>query len=318
MKLVLKISLIGALIFNLWSCSNEAKVEHEALQIVCTTNIVADLVQNIGKDSIDVISLMGAGVDPHLYKASEGDVNRITNADVVFFNGLHLEGKMAEIFERLPSMGKASYAVSDGIPEENYISSENFSGNYDPHIWFSVDNWIYAAEYVSKKLIENDPDSQAYYEENLRSYKNKLEKTRKSIKDQISLLPKDNRILVTAHDAFSYFGKDFDFQVVGLQGISTASEAGTRDVLDMANFIVEKKIPAIFVESSVPKQTILALQSAVQSKGEDVKLGGTLYSDALGNSGTPEGTYIGMFQANVSTIVNALKTNLEDESSDTD
>ncbi|MGI9525766.1 MAG: metal ABC transporter solute-binding protein, Zn/Mn family [Weeksellaceae bacterium] len=310
---IFKIGCIFAFIFSVISCNNNSQDKSSKLKVVCTTTMVTDLVKNIGQDSIQLTGLMGAGVDPHLYKASEGDVNRIKSADVVFYNGLHLEGKMAEIFERLPDMGKASYAVSDGIPEAKLISSENFASNYDPHIWFSINNWIDAATLVAEKLSENDPESASYYQENLRKYKVQLEKTQKEIVEEISLLPKDQRILVTAHDAFSYFGQEFNFQVIGLQGISTATEAGTRDVLDLANFIVENNIPAIFIESSVPKQTILALQNAVQSKGADVKLGGTLYSDALGNSGTPEGTYIGMFKANVNTIVNALKNNKKED-----
>lgn len=316
MNLIKRLGILVLLAVVLTACSKKQERGGSKLNIVCTTTMISDLVKNIGQDSVVVTGLMGAGVDPHLYKASEGDVNRIKNSDIVFYNGLHLEGKMAEIFEKLPEMGKVSYALSDGIPKERLISSENFAGNYDPHIWFSVDNWVDAADLVAARLSENDPESASYYQENLRKYKIELESTKKYIIDKISLLPKDKRILVTAHDAFSYFGREFDFQVVGLQGISTATEAGTRDVLDLANFIVEKKIPAIFIESSVPKQTIIALQNAVQSKGHDVKLGGTLFSDALGNSGTAEGTYVGMFKANINTIVNALKNgNEEDETS---
>lgn len=307
MSRIIKIGCVISVMLAVLSC-NSTQEKSSKLRVVCTTTMITDLVKNIGKDSVEVTGLMGAGVDPHLYKASEGDVNRIKSADVVFYNGLHLEGKMAEIFEKLPEMGKASYAISDGIPKERYISSANFASNYDPHIWFSIDNWIDGAAYVSKKLAENDPESAEYYQENFRQYRVQLKKTQSEIIQEISLLPKEQRILVTAHDAFSYFGREFDFEVVGLQGISTATEAGTRDVLNLANFIVEKNIPAIFIESSVPKQTILALKNAVESKGEQVELGGTLYSDALGNSGTPEGTYIGMFKANVHTIVNALKT----------
>lgn len=288
----------------IFSCQKPEK--HQKFQVATTTTMITDMLQNIGGDSIVVTGLMGAGVDPHLYKASEGDVRKLTSADAIFYNGLHLEGKMVEVFEKMNQTGKQTFALSDGIPEESLISSANFASNHDPHIWFSVENWKKAAAYATQKLIEAKPDSQAYFEDNLRAYSLKLDQLENDLKEAAAILPKEKRILVTAHDAFEYFGKEYDFEVVGLQGISTASEAGTKDVLDLADFIVEKAVPAVFVESSVPKQTIMALQKAVETKGKKVALGGTLYSDALGNPGTPEGTYIGMFKHNMETIVNAL------------
>lgn len=304
MKKITLILSVLAVTFLMFSC--QKKEQSKEFQVVTTTTMLTDLVKNIGGDSIVIKGLMGAGVDPHLYKASEGDVQKLTHADAIFYNGLHLEGKMVEVFEKMNKTGHSTFAISDGIAEDQLISSENFASNHDPHIWFSVENWKAAATFITQKLSELKPDSKAYFAENLRKYEAELNTLENELKETAALLPKEKRILVTAHDAFEYFGNEYDFEVLGLQGISTASEAGTKDLLDLANFIVEKDIPAVFIESSVPKQTILALQKAVENKGKKVELGGTLYSDALGNPETPEGTYIGMFKHNMETIVNAL------------
>lgn len=305
MRHLVKIFFLVTVLVIAVSCNT--KKELEGVKVVTTTTMLTDLVNNIGGDSIQVTGLMGAGVDPHLYKASEGDVNKLTQANAIFYNGLHLEGKMVEIFEKMNHSGKSTFAIADGLTEDRLISSANFASNHDPHIWFSVENWKLATKYVTQKLIELKPDSKVYFLANEEKYLGELNLLETELKTLAEVLPKEKRILVTAHDAFEYFGREYDFEVIGLQGISTASEAGTKDVLDLAQLIVEREIPAIFVESSVPKQTIIALQKAVESKGGKVALGGTLYSDALGNPDTPEGTYIGMYKANMNTIVNALK-----------
>lgn len=304
MKYFFQIFVGLLLILNLISC--EKKKNSGRFKVVATTTMISDLVKNIGKDSVEVTGLMKAGVDPHLYKASEGDVTKLTSANVVFYNGLHLEGKMVDVFEKMKKSGFQTFAISKGIPEENLISSMNFSGNYDPHIWFSIENWKDVAKFIAKELSILKPDSKTYFESNLENYLSELNTLENNLKTKAKILPKQKRILVTAHDAFAYFGQQFEFEVIGLQGISTASEAGTKDLLDLANLIVQKEVPAVFIESSVPQQTILALQKAVESKGKEVKLGGTLYSDALGNPNSPQETYIGMFQSNMETIVNAL------------
>ena len=294
------------LIVFVFSCKNE-KTENGKLNIVTTTTMITDLVNNIGGDHINIQGLMGSGVDPHLYKASEGDVSKLANADIVFYGGLHLEGKLVEVFEKMGKQNIKTIAVSDALDPKSLIGSEYFASNYDPHIWFDVHNWELITSFVVKKLSEADPEHKDSYESNGNIYLEKLKVLNDHIKNTISSLPEDKRILVTAHDAFNYFGKAYGFEVVGLQGLSTATEAGVQDVQNLANFIIEKKVKAIFVESSVPKRTIEALQAAVNSKDHQVEIGGTLYSDALGNSGTVEGTYIGMFEYNVNTIVNALK-----------
>ncbi|PWI29927.1 manganese transporter [Flavobacteriaceae bacterium LYZ1037] len=301
-----KIILLSLVFLAISSCKNE-KENNGKLNIVTTTTMITDLVKNIGGDRINVQGLMGSGVDPHLYKASEGDVTKLANANVVFYGGLHLEGKLVEVFEKMSHQNIKTIAVSDALDQNTLISSEYFASNYDPHIWFNVDYWIQITQYVADQLSEINPENQLFYEANAKTYIEKLNVLNEKLKTTISILPKDKRILVTAHDAFNYFGRAFGFEVVGLQGLSTATEAGVQDVQKLTTFIIDKKVKAIFVESSVPKRTIEALQAAVKSKGHDVIIGGTLFSDALGNAGTTEGTYIGMFEYNVNTIVNALK-----------
>lgn len=290
-----------------FSGCKDTNEQNDKLNVVTTTSMITDLVSNIGGDVINLKGLMGSGVDPHLYKASEGDVTKLVNADLIFYNGLHLEGKLVEVFEKMEHQGVKTIAISDTLDKNTLIGSEYFASNYDPHIWFNIKYWEQVTTFVVQKLSEAIPSESSVFEENGQLYLNKLKALKEEITNTISSLPKEKRILVTAHDAFNYFGKAFDFEVVGLQGLSTATEAGVQDVQKLANFIIDNQVKAIFVESSVPKRTIEALQAAVKSKGHDVKIGGTLYSDALGNAGTVEGTYIGMFKYNVNTIVNALK-----------
>ncbi len=295
--------LICLVLFN---CKDEKKTNIK-LNIVTTTSMITDLVKNIAGDHVNLQGLMGSGVDPHLYKASEGDVSKLANADLIFYNGLHLEGKLVEVFEKMHSQKTKTIAISDALDKSTLIGSEYFASNYDPHIWFNVTYWKQASQFIINKLSEAVPEQKSVFEANGKAYLNKLNNLKSKITSTIETLPKEKRILVTAHDAFNYFGKAFDFEVVGLQGLSTATEAGVQDVQKLAAFIIEKDVKAIFVESSVPKRTIEALQAAVKSKNHQVTIGGTLYSDALGNEGTAEGTYIGMFKYNVNTIVNALK-----------
>lgn len=299
------VGLIAVLI--LVSCNNKVKKKNDKLNVVTTTTMITDLVKNIGGDKIEVNGLMGAGVDPHLYKASEGDVSKLFNADVVIYNGLHLEGKLEEVFEKMKHQNKKTITVSDIIDKSTLIRSEAFASNYDPHIWFDINNWIKITSYVVDKLSTLDTKNAAFYKSNGEEYLEKLKELNQDISAKINELPIDKRILVTAHDAFNYFGRQHNFNVVGLQGLSTATEAGVQDVQKLAKFIIDNDVKAIFVESSVPKRTIEALQEAVKSKGKEVAIGGTLYSDALGNAGTNEGTYIGMYKTNVNTIIDALK-----------
>ncbi len=295
------------LTFAFFYACKESAPSNGNLNIVTTTTMITDLVTHIGGDKLNIQGLMGTGVDPHLYKASEGDVSKLANADLIFYGGLHLEGKLVEVFEKMESQNIKTIAVSDALDTKTLIGSEYFASNYDPHIWFDVNNWELITNFVVQKLSEANPENKAFFEENGKTYLEELKALDADIKSIISTLPEEKRILVTAHDAFNYFGQAYSFEVVGLQGLSTATEAGVQDVQNLATFIIDRQVKAIFVESSVPKRTIEALQAAVNSKNHNVEIGGTLYSDALGNAGTPEGSYIGMFRYNVNTIVNALK-----------
>lgn len=288
------------------SCKNPFK-DTDKLQVLTTTNILADLVSEIGGEHIQLQNLMGPGVDPHLYKASEGDVSKLYNAEIIFYSGLHLEGKLVDVFERMEASGKKTIGLGEFINKDELISSKLFASNYDPHVWFNIQFFKQFANKVTDVLSEAHPEKLDYFSENNRVYQEKLDALEIEVKDKIETLPKEKRILVTAHDAFNYFGNKYGFEVVGLQGLSTATEAGVQDVQRLSDFIINNKVKAIFIESSVPRRTIEALREAVLSKNHDVTIGGSLYSDALGNPGTEEGTYIGMFKYNVNTIVEALR-----------
>jgi len=269
--------------------------------------MITDLVKNIGGDQVEVEGLMGAGVDPHLYKASEGDVSKLATADMILYNGLHLEGKLVEVFEKMKKQKINTVAISDALDKKDLIGSSHFASNYDPHIWFDVENWEKITLYVAEKLSEAQPENKAIFTANAQKYLQELKTLKQELTAEIATLPEDQRRLITAHDAFNYFGKAFKFEVVGLQGLSTATEAGVQDVQKTAAYIIDHKVKSVFIESSVPRRTVEALQAAVNSKNHQVKIGGTLFSDALGNPGSPEGSYIGMFKYNVHTIVEALK-----------
>jgi manganese/zinc/iron transport system substrate-binding protein len=268
--------------------------------------MITDIVKVVGGEHVEVTGLMGAGVDPHLYKASEGDVTSLQNADVIFYNGLHLEAQMGGVLERMGDSGIKTVAVTDKIDRTLLNAPPEFEGNYDPHVWFDVTLWMKAVEQVEETLIEVDPANRSDYEANAKAYLAQLDDLHQYVQEQAAKIPAEQRILITAHDAFNYFGRAYEFEVRGLQGISTESQAGTADVKALADFIVEKQIPAIFVESSVPKRTIEAVQAAVQAQGFNVGIGGELFSDAMGSEGTPEGTYIGMVRHNIDTIVGAF------------
>ncbi|NNE46195.1 MAG: zinc ABC transporter solute-binding protein [Rhodothermales bacterium] len=286
--------------------SNTDRSNDGRLSVVATTNLVGDLVRTIAADRVDVTSLMGPGVDPHLYKASEGDVRRMAAADAIFYGGLHLEGKMTEVFERMHSRGIATFAVTAGNPDSLYIDSPNFGGNYDPHIWFDIALWRGAARFVYESLVDLDSSSAAIFDSSLTAYGQQLDSLEAYVRARTLEVPVDQRVVITSHDAFGYLGRAYGYDVRGLQGISTATEAGAADVQALAAFVADRRIPAMFMESSVPPRGIEAVREAVRSRGFDVAIGGHLFSDALGAAGTTEGTYVGMFRHNIDTIVNAL------------
>jgi manganese/zinc/iron transport system substrate-binding protein len=276
------------------------------VNVVATTSIVADLVRQVGGQRVQVTALMGPGVDPHLYRASEGDVTRMSDADIVFYNGLHLEGRMAELFEQMARRGVSTTAVADGVDPSKLLAPPEFQGAYDPHIWMDVMMWRDAAAKVGDALAELDPTHAESYREGAAAYSQKLAQLEARIRTLIETLPPDRRVLVTAHDAFNYFGRAYGFEVRGLQGISTIAEAGTADVQDLARFVAERRIPALFVETSVSPRSIEAVQAAVRARGFEVAVGGNLFSDALGGEGSGAETYESMILHNVETIVGAL------------
>ncbi|HEX5580143.1 MAG TPA: zinc ABC transporter substrate-binding protein, partial [Gemmatimonadaceae bacterium] len=251
------------------------------------------------------VGLMGAGVDPHLYKARAGDVRRLDQADVIFYNGLHLEAAMGEVFEEMASR-KRTVAVTSDIPREQLLTPPGFKGAHDPHVWFDVRLWRTTVPVIERSLAATDPAGAAIYAANARALEAELDSLDAWVRARVAELPPERRVLVTAHDAFNYFGRAYGFDVRGLQGINTAAEAGTADVQSLARFIAERRLPAIFVESSIPRRTVEAVQAAVRARGWDVQIGGSLFSDAMGNAGTVEGTYPGMVRHNVNTIVDAL------------
>ncbi|MCR4336596.1 MAG: zinc ABC transporter substrate-binding protein [Candidatus Omnitrophica bacterium] len=297
---------IGFIAIFLMHLSTSICLAEGKIKVVTTIGQITDIIKNIGGPYVEVQGLMGAGVDPHLYKASESDVRKLSNADIIFYNGLHLEAKMEEIFEKM-SNRITTVALGEAVPKEMRLDSVNYPGHYDPHIWFDVAFWMMVSEKARNEMIKLDPAHQEYYHQQTASYLENLKKLHEYVQKRALELTKEQRVLVTAHDAFRYFGRAYDFEVVGLQGISTQSEAGTADVKRLADFIAERKIKAVFIESSVPERNIRAVQDAVKSRGWDVKIGGELFSDAMGNEGTFEGTYVGMVTHNMDIIVGALK-----------
>lgn len=285
---------------------SDKQVESDKLSVVTTTGMIADVVKNVGKDSVQVQALMGPGVDPHLYKATQGDLGRLQAADIIFYNGLHLEGKMGEVFEKLERI-KNVVPVAGRIDVSRLLSDPIYKDAHDPHVWFDVNLWSSTIEVVVETLSKEDPENAGFYQQNGKDFNTDLQLLDSWVRTQISTVPEDKRIMITAHDAFNYFGRAYDIEVRGLQGISTLSEFGLKDRVDLVNFIVEKQIKAVFVETSVSQKNIDAIIEGCQQKGHDVIVGGYLYSDAMGAEGTPEGTYVGMVRANVNTIVKSLR-----------
>jgi manganese/zinc/iron transport system substrate-binding protein len=276
------------------------------LRVVTTTGIIGDVAQRIAGPHARVEALMGPGVDPHLYKASESDVRRLSEAELVLYNGLHLEGKMGDILTKM-ARTRPVVAVTEEIPQDLLREPPEFLGQYDPHVWFDVSMWAKTLEPIARELSALDPEHAKEFEANAAALEKELTELDAWVKAQIQTIPEAQRILVTAHDAFGYFGRRYGMEVVGIQGISTLSEAGLKDVDRVVSLVVDRKVPAVFIESSVPRRSIEAVQAAVRSRGHEVAIGGQLYSDSLGAAGSPPGTYPGMVRANVETIVNALR-----------
>lgn len=306
-KLLGRLVLIGAISLGLTACSSGANSdENETIQVTTTIAQIADIVENIGGDKVKVESLMGPGIDPHLYKASQGDLSKLNDADIIFYNGLRLEGRMGDILNKMAEE-KPTIPVAESVPSDLLLKAEGETDKMDPHIWFDISLWLYAVEEVKNTLVEEDEENAAYYEKNAEAYINELKELDAYAKEQITTIPPESRVLVTAHDAFQYFGEAYDMEVTGLQGLSTDAEFGLNDVRSIVDLLVERDIKAVFVESSISEDSINAVVQGAESRGHTVKIGGELYSDAMGAAGTETGTYLGMFRHNIETIVNSLK-----------
>lgn len=280
-----------------------------ALRVVCTTGQVADLVLRVGGSHLRVESLMGPGVDPHLYKPTPSDVSRLRGADVVFYNGLHLEGRLAELLEEL-SRSRRVYALSEPLEKnepQRLRQAAGFPGIYDPHMWFDVAIWRDCALEVAQRLSEADTVHAAEFKERADNYRRHLTELEVDCRAQLETIPQERRVMVTAHDAFGYFGRSFGMEVHGLQGVSTASEADLKALENLVELLVSRKIKAVFIESSIPRKSIQSLVEACAARGHTISVGGELYSDAMGPIGTEEGTYLGMMRHNVRTLVEALR-----------
>ena len=308
----LRLILVGTALVLHSACTRVASdpvykdFSERPVQVVATTTMIADLVRVVGGSQVEVEGLMGPGVDPHLFKATERDVAAMAEADLIVYNGLHLEGKMADVFGEMNARGLPTLAVAESIPESMRRESVLFQGNYDPHIWFDANLWKHAAGVVAEALSAMDPTGAEHYESNLEQYAAELDAAHAYAAKAVEQIPPSQRVLVTSHDAFGYYGDAYGFEVHGLQGISTVTEAGTADIQRAATLVADRKIPAMFIESSVSPRGIEAVREAVRARGFEVTIGGTLYGDALDAPGTPAGTYLGMLRHNTDTIVAAL------------
>lgn len=288
----------------LGACSSSTPPAPARPVIVCTTGMIADAVRFIGGDAVEVIQLMGPGVDPHLYKVTPGDISNLARANLVFVNGLHLEGRMGESLHTIQTAHVVEIAAS--LPQDALRLPDGSGGQPDPHIWFNVALWSRTMPAIGEALAKLVPPQAEQFHTRARQYQESLTTLDAQVRSAVESIPAEHRILVTAHDAFGYFGEAYAVKVHSIQGISTESEAGLEAINRLVNLLVDRKVPAVFVESSVPHKTIESLMQAAASKGHQVKLGGELFSDALGPSSTPAATYIGMVRHNVTLIVQAL------------
>ncbi len=291
------------------SSAPTARADHGTegpLNIVATTGMVADAVRAVAGDRAEVTALMGPGVDPHLYKPTRADIASVMGADAVFYSGLLLEGKMTDVLVRAATAGRPVHAVTELIDESSLLEPEAFAGHYDPHVWMDPTAWRSAVAVVRDKLTELDPGGAPEFAANADAYTSRLDELDEYAQRILTTVPERSRVLVTAHDAFNYFGVRYGYEVVGIQGISTESEAGVRDIERLVSLIVDRGVAAVFVESTVSKRNIQALVAGAGARGHEVAVGGSLFSDAMGAPGTYEGTYVGMIDHNVTTIARAL------------
>jgi manganese/zinc/iron transport system substrate-binding protein len=304
-RLLIYILFVGILV-GCTSNKNDSQGDGQKIRVVATTGMLYDAVINIGKEKVDAEALMGPGVDPHLYKASQGDLNKFRNADLIVYNGIFLEGKMSDILKKLGKQ-KPVLAAAETIPKDQLLNSNDYEDMFDPHVWFDISKWKIVVREIGSTLGALDTANTLFYQRNTQAYLLKLDSLEMEVKQQIANVPEDKRILVTSHDAFGYFGKAYGFQVKGIQGISTVEDFGLKDIAEIIDLIIANDIRSIFVETSVSNKSVNAVIVGCREKGHDVEIGGTLFSDAMGEFGTTEGTYIGMVSHNVKSIVNGLR-----------
>lgn len=301
-------SIILAIVLALVGCreANTRNPQIGKLKIVTTVGMVTDIVRLIAGDDAEVIGLMGPGVDPHLYKASFRDVTKLDQADIVFYSGLHLEGKMTGVLEKMGRF-KPVVAVAEAIPESLRMAKAGENGHADPHVWMNPALWNHIIDPIEAELSKAKPEQRKLFRERADSLRVQFDSLTAWAERELAAIPQERRVLVTAHDAFNYFGRAFDVEVRGLQGMSTATDFGLADVQNLVRLIVDRKIKAVFVESSVPQKPLQAVIEGCRARGQKVVIGGSLFSDAMGEPGTAEGTYFGMIRHNVNTIAGALK-----------
>lgn len=308
------LAFVGAAVLGPTGCGESPRRRSAAtgnatpIKVVATIGMIADVARELSRGrgvAVRVVGLMGEGVDPHLYKASPGDVRAMSDADLVLYNGLHLEGRMADVIVRMAG-SRSVVRVTETIPENLLREPPEFEGHPDPHVWFDVTLWSKAAERIRDALIEKDPGAREAYNTAAADYLGTLKELNRYALATIATIPENQRILVTAHDAFGYFGRAYGIEVMAIQGISTDSEASLRQINGLVSTLSERRVPAVFIESSVPRKTIDALIEGCRARGHEVKVGGELFSDAMGREGTAEGTYVGMVLHNVDTIAKAL------------
>lgn len=293
------------LILIVASCKSDSKESRQKPRIVATTSILADGIKNLVGDQAEVIALMPAGVDPHLYKASVRDLDLLTNADLVVYHGLYLEGKMTEIFEKL-ALSQSLIDISNGIPQESLLRSGPEAHSVDPHIWFDVNLWSKAMEYTAQEITNWKPEWRSILESNSSRYLDQLNILDSEVRLKVNELRSAGQVLVTAHDAFAYFGKAYQLEVKSLQGLSTLSEPGLRDLTELIQIVQDNKVKAIFAEQTISPKAIRAVAAGAAERNHQVKLAGPLYTDSLDAEGTPAGTYIGMVEMNLKTIYENL------------
>ncbi|NGP44793.1 zinc ABC transporter solute-binding protein [Bacillaceae bacterium SIJ1] len=302
---------IPALLLFLAACGGAASETSgetsgdQPISIVTTIAQIGEPLQDIGGDLVSVKSIMGPGVDPHTFQATQSDIATLSKADIVFYGGLNLEGQMNEVFEQIGASIPV-VAVSESIPKDQLLDDPEAAGAPDPHVWFDIDLWKIALESAVDELKEYAPEHAETFEQNKVAYFESLDELKNESQELLTKIPEEKRYLVTAHDAFNYFGRAFDIDVIGLQGLSTEDEIGISDIEDTVDTIVEAKVPAVFIETSVSEKNINSVIEGAKSKGLEVQLGGELFSDAMGEAGTAKGTYLGMYRHNVETIASAL------------